>query len=188
MAEAVTFEVAALFWASRNEGRQIQRDLRAAPTAISPLHEQTDMNELLSQYVRLADTCPMPVVAYELGQLFTSLLPKSIKAVEGMFFTPPSLAQKLLHMATEAGTDWHTARILETACGSGAFLQFLLEELICRSGVWEGKTKFRMLKERLVAYEKDPCLAWLAKVLVDAVMLPLAENQHEGCFSQAACV
>ena len=40
----------------------------------------------------------------------------------GAFYTPPAIGQRLLDMATEAGVDWSSARILDPACGGGVFL------------------------------------------------------------------
>ena len=40
----------------------------------------------------------------------------------GAYFTPPALCERLLDMATEAGVDWRTARVLDPAYGGGVFL------------------------------------------------------------------
>lgn len=44
------------------------------------------------------------------------------RADRGAYYTPPALRERLLDLATAAGVDWRSARVLDPACGGGAFL------------------------------------------------------------------
>ena len=56
------------------------------------------------------------------GVIYTTALPETFRAAHGIFYTPPELADRLIVMAEDAGVDWKTQRILDPACGGGAFL------------------------------------------------------------------
>ncbi|MGH7966236.1 MAG: HsdM family class I SAM-dependent methyltransferase, partial [Candidatus Binatia bacterium] len=75
-----------------------------------------------ADFGRGAATLPRPLAAYLISSLYTSLLPSKIRSELGMFFTPPALVERLLDLAENAGVDWTSARIIDPACGGGAFL------------------------------------------------------------------
>ena len=52
--------------------------------------------------------------------IYTAMMPRRVRSELGAYYTPPALCERLLDMATEAGTDWATARVLDPACGGGA--------------------------------------------------------------------
>ena len=60
--------------------------------------------------------------SYVIGVLYTAMMPDGFRAQQGAYYTPPALCEGLLDMATEAGVDWRSARVLDPACGGGAFL------------------------------------------------------------------
>ena len=62
------------------------------------------------------------MAAYLIGTTYTVMLPEEYRGQYGVFYTPPSLASRLLDLSEKAGTNWRTARILDPACGGGAFL------------------------------------------------------------------
>ena len=39
-----------------------------------------------------------------------------------MYYTPPSLSEYFLEIVSSTGINWKTARVLDPACGGGAFL------------------------------------------------------------------
>ena len=60
--------------------------------------------------------------SHQIGMIYTVMMPDKLRAELGAYYTPPVLCERLLDMATEAGVDWRSARILDPACGGGAFL------------------------------------------------------------------
>ena len=60
--------------------------------------------------------------AFQLSACYTAMLPDSLRSEWGAFYTPPPLTSRLMELAEEAGTDWCKARVLDPACGGGAFL------------------------------------------------------------------
>ena len=59
---------------------------------------------------------------HAIGLTYTGMLPPAYRASRGIFYTPPQLTARLLDQATATGIDWTTCRVLDPACGGGAFL------------------------------------------------------------------
>ncbi|TPM94691.1 N-6 DNA methylase [Mesorhizobium sp. B2-1-3A] len=71
---------------------------------------------------RAAADLPIESAAFQLSACYTAMLPQDLRSAWGAFYTPPALTQRLMDLATEAGVYWQTARVLDPACGGGAFL------------------------------------------------------------------
>jgi adenine-specific DNA-methyltransferase len=69
-----------------------------------------------------AGKLPIENAAFQLSACYTAMLPEAIRSEWGAFYTPPALTARLMELAEEAGTDWCKARVLDPACGGGAFL------------------------------------------------------------------
>jgi adenine-specific DNA-methyltransferase len=114
--------------------------------------------------------------AYEISSLYAAMLPEETRARYGVFFTPPALVDRLLHLASEAGCDWEHARVVDPACGGGAFLAPVAYRMVARlreRGYCAADIQASII-ERLRGVEIDPFLAWMAQVFVDVAVLELA--------------
>src|SRR5439155_10026207 len=60
--------------------------------------------------------------SYLIGVTYAAMLPDETRSRLGVYYTPPGLTGRLLDMATFAGVDWTSCRVLDPACGGGAFL------------------------------------------------------------------
>ena len=110
---------------------------------------------------------------YTIGALYTGMMPAGVRARLGAYYTPPALCERLLDMATEAGVDWRTARVLDPACGGGAFLAPVarrMAERLKENGVGAALEE---IQRRLSGFERDPFAAWMSQVFLDAVLLDL---------------
>jgi adenine-specific DNA-methyltransferase len=111
---------------------------------------------------------------YELGRLYTALLPAAYRARLGVYYTPPELTERLLDQATAAGLDWATCRVLDPACGGGAFLGPAARRMLAalRRGHPELSPALARanVAARLHGYEIDPFAAWISRAAVDAVL------------------
>ncbi len=114
--------------------------------------------------------------AYAIGSLYTTLLPEPFRSRHGIFYTPPALVECLLVMAEEAGVDWRTARVLDPACGGGAFLIAVAARM---SRALEGAEPAIILQSigaRLRGFDVDPFGAWLAGSMLGIALEPLARD------------
>src|SRR5262249_328478 len=103
------------------------------------------------------------------------LLSEAVRAELGAFYTPMALVSRLLDRATESGTDWKVARILDPAAGGGAFL--LQAALRMRAALSDCEPAFvaAQIGARLVGFEIDPCAAAIAQFALDIALADLTE-------------
>lgn len=114
--------------------------------------------------------------AYAIGLTYTGMLAPTYRASYGVYYTPPQLTARLIAQATEAGIDWKKARILDPACGGGAFLAPVASRILEALPEVEPKILVKNIGERLRGFEIDPFAAWLSQVTLDAVMLPVCRR------------
>ncbi len=109
---------------------------------------------------------------FVVGCLYTELLPDQWRSEHGIYFTPPLVADKLIEMVTTDGIDWAEARVLDPACGGGAFLAPIAKrKLQALAGANADKVR-RCLSQTLKGYELDPFSGWISQVILDIVTLP----------------
>lgn len=141
-----------------------------APTDISgvPCRAKTEAAEL----GRDLATLPLIEANALLGRLYTQALPASLRAVQGIYYTPPALVDRLLHKAEAAGHDWRTGRAIDPACGAGAFLLQAAQRMLAANPDIDPAIALANVASRLRGWEIDPVAAWLAQLTVEAALLP----------------
>ena len=114
--------------------------------------------------------------AYLLGNMYTMLLPNSYRANNGIYYTPPMLAERLLDLLAAEGADWAKANILDPACGGGAFLVTVANRMLGDYRIKElpAETKLSHLEQHLAGIEIDKFAGWLTQVLLDIIVYPEA--------------
>jgi adenine-specific DNA-methyltransferase len=109
---------------------------------------------------------------YQIGLTYTTLLPPHHRARLGIYYTPPTLTARLTDQATAAGVDWSHCRVLDPACGGGAFLTPVAQRILDALPDSSPQTLIDNIATRLRGYEIDPFAAWLTQVALDAMLLP----------------
>ena len=107
---------------------------------------------------------------YLIGVLYTGLMPAGFRARQGACYTPPALCERLLDMATEAGIDWRSARVLDPACGGGAFLAPVARRMAESLRDSDAAAALESIQRRLHGFERDPFAAWMSQVFLDAAL------------------
>ena len=108
--------------------------------------------------------------AHLAGTIYTTALPETYRATHGIFYTPPQLADRLLLMAEEASIDWSKARVLDPACGGGAFLLPVALRMVAALKRSNPSFILQQLGARLHGFELDPFGAWLAQVALELAL------------------
>ena len=72
--------------------------------------------------------------SYLISVTYTAMLPDEMRSRLGAYYTAPPLAERLVAMATGAGVDWKTCRVLDPACGGGAFLSAVAAPMVNAAG------------------------------------------------------
>jgi adenine-specific DNA-methyltransferase len=116
--------------------------------------------------------------SYELGNIYTSILPDSMRSGQGIFYTPPALTQRLLKITESAGVKWQTARVIDPACGGGAFLTPVALKMAASLAGRPAADIIQHIETHLKGYEIDPFGAWLTQVFVAAALKDLLRDAH----------
>lgn len=145
-----------------------------SPAEVAPLSEP--VAAIADSIGYAAALCPPENAAYAIGLTYTGMLPQTFRAKNGIYYTPPPLTARLIEQAGEAGVDWARARVLDPACGGGAFLAPIARRILdALSDVTPG-ILVKNIANRLRGFEIDPFAAWLSQVTLDAVMLPVCRK------------
>ncbi len=120
-----------------------------------------------------AATSPPLHAGYLLSSLYTVMLPERMRSTLGAYYTPPVLVERLLDMVTEAGFDWEKGRILDPACGGGAFLAPVAVRMLRSLDATDPAFVLRNIATKLHGFEIDPFAAWVSMVLLEATLLPV---------------
>jgi len=105
--------------------------------------------------------------AFELGNLYTSMLPTGMRSDNGVFYTPPALTRRLLNMCVEAGVNWSKASVVDPACGGGAFLAPVAIEMVKTLSSEDADTLLSHIETHLKGFEIDPFAAWLTQLFLE---------------------
>jgi len=114
--------------------------------------------------------------AYLVSATYTAMLPDSARARLGAYYTPPPLADRLVSMATKAGVKWQTCRVLDPACGGGAFLAAVAQLLVATALGKSAREVILDLASRLRGFEIDSFAGWLSQVFLEATLMPLCHS------------
>lgn len=141
--------------------------------SISPLHLalsfelDAETRDLASKIGQLAAALPICEASYQLSATYTILLPESLRGALGIYYTPPALTERLLDMAEAAGINWKTARVLDPACGGGAFLLPVAQRLRTLMPTATPKQLLDKIARQLRGFEIDPFAAWMTQAWLE---------------------
>lgn len=95
-----------------------------------------------------------------LGEAFEALINPRIKGEKGQFFTPPQVVRMAVTMTDPRIDD----RILDPACGSGAFLVETVRKIIGDESIQDKEKKIaRFVKDNVYGIDFDPRLVKIAR-------------------------
>ena len=165
------------------------RMLPAAPGGNWPLHElppEIDLSSLSEEAGELARSVGRAAAGldvvdahYRIGLLYTAMMPARLRTRLGAYYTPPALCERLLDMATAGGVDWSTARVLDPACGGGAFLSPVARRMAESLKDCSARIAVRNIQSRLRGLELDPFAAWMSRVFLDVTLRDLCDQAGE---------
>lgn len=152
----------------------VPQELRAPlqPFDTEPLPEAAAA--LAETIGRTAANFDAETAAYHIGLTYTGMLPVEHRGQYGIFYTPPILTARLIDQVTAADIDWAKCRVLDPACGGGAFLAPIAQRIVDELKDCSPKFLMQSIGNRLRGYEIDPFGAWLSQITLDAVVLPIS--------------
>ena len=165
------------------------RRLQAAPGQRWPLRDpppEIDLSSLPEEAEELAQSIAgaaagLDVIEahYQIGLLYTAMMPGRLRTRLGAYYTPPALCERLLDMSAECGIDWSTARVLDPACGGGAFLSPVARRMAGSLKNCSARIAVRNIQSRLHGLELDPFAAWMSQVFLDITLRDLCDQAGE---------
>ncbi len=145
------------------------RALRPSPScALRSLDRET--LAVAAALAELAATRPVEEASYLIGSTYAGMLPEDYRSKHGVFYTPPTVVRRLLDLASAAGVDWERCRVLDPACGGGAFLGPVAQRMISSLKGCDRRVLLRNLTNRLVGFEIDAFAAWMSLIFLDATL------------------
>lgn len=135
------------------------------PAPIIPLE-----SSLAEEMGSLAKALDLQMAGYLIGTTYTVMLPDDFRGKYGVFYTPPALVERLLDLAEQAGVDWTTARVVDPACGGGAFLAPVAQRMVSALSHLSPRERLAHIESHLQGFEIDPFSAWISQVFVEIVL------------------
>jgi adenine-specific DNA-methyltransferase len=171
-------EVVRTYWI---ETQRRYRDPWPLPAAGLPAGRRLDEPALsLARRMGLAGAGLDPCTAsYLIGVLYTATIPEETRSRWGSYYTPPGLTRRLLELATEAGVDWNRCRVIDPACGGGAFLAPVAAKIASASAHRPARRVVRAIGERLRGFEVDPFAAWTSQVFLEVAVMEVCRQAGE---------
>ena len=150
--------------------------LRTLPDGVEIAPISTEASGLAQRIGAAAAQLDPLEAGYLVGVLYTTLMPRNARAKLGAYYTPPALCERLLDMATDAGVDWASARVLDPACGGGAFLAPVARRMVASHNGLDAHAALRDVQGRLFGFEVDPFAAWISQVVLDVTLSGLCRE------------
>ena len=169
-ARSVVFGVVSAYWKELQSVSDRDWSLRELPSDVRVSLVPADAEEQVESIGRAAARLDVPDASYMIGVLYTGMMPATFRAQLGAYYTPPALCERLLDMATEAGVDWRSARVLDPACGGGAFLAPVARRMVESRRETSPKMALKDVQRRLNGFERDPFAAWMSQVFLDVTL------------------
>jgi adenine-specific DNA-methyltransferase len=107
---------------------------------------------------------------YLISAIYTGMLPDELRSRYGIYYTPPALTRRLIAMATEAGVDWSRCRVLDPACGGGAFMAPAALRMASELKGCEPALILQNVGSRLRGLEIDPFAAWMSQAFLEIAL------------------
>jgi len=158
------------YWESIHSTMEAPRKLPKLFHTIIPSALDSTVQEVARAVGYAASKLNVVEASYQLGNLYTAVLPNSTRSSQGIFYTPPSLTSRLIEISENAGVDWRTARVVDPACGGGAFLAPVALKMVESLNGEDPQTIVDHIETHLQGYEIDPFGAWLSQVFVEVAL------------------
>ena len=175
-ARAVVFGAVSAYWTHVDAVSRRGWALRDVPCETELPVVSEEARELAESIGTAASELEVADASYMIGGLYTGMMPGTFRTQLGAYYTPPALCEWLLDMATDAGVDWGSARVLDPACGGGAFLSPVARRMAEYLRDRRAKAVLSDIQSRLCGFELDPFAAWISQVFLDVTLGDLCDE------------
>lgn len=172
-ARAVVHATIEAYWSCAQQNSPTSWTLAELPIDLECSDISDSAKALARSMGHAAATLDAMEASYLIGVLYTAMMPGKVRSDFGAYYTPPALCDRLLDMATEAGVDWRTSKVLDPACGGGAFLSPVARRMAEQLTDCSARIALKNITGRLKGFELDPFAAWMSHVFLEDALAPL---------------
>lgn len=115
--------------AARELGPKVESAFARAEVCLDLL-DKSGCESGVEEFRRLLRALPIDERHYWAGTLYTLMLPAKIRRSQATYFTPPRVADAVVHLAVESGFDLSEGDVLDPAAGGAAFLSTLAGRMV----------------------------------------------------------
>ena len=169
-AQIIIIKIVSAYWQELQARSVCHCPLRDPPFDIANASVSDDAKMLAETVGKAVAALDVMNASYMVGMLYTGMMPTKLRAELGAYYTPPALCERLLDMATRAGVDWQSARVLDPACGGGAFLSPVARRMVEIFKGCSAKIVLKNIQRQLHGFELDPFAAWISQVFLDITL------------------
>jgi len=127
-------------------------------------------NPLATKMGKIARQMDFDWAAYLIGTTYTVMLPEDFRKKNGVYYTPPALVAHLLNLAEKAGVDWAKAKVVDPACGGGAFIAPVAQRMAQSLAHLTAEARLQHIQEHVRGIEIDTFSAWMSCVFLDEIL------------------
>lgn len=174
VAQALTGLLVRAYWHQQTGGRS-----RSSPVwRTEAVSGSLQLRERVRRATEVLSGRSVLEASYCIGLLYTDLLPEETRAARGAYYTPPSVAERLLDLAAGEGVDWSTATVLDPSCGGGAFLVPVAARMLAHHRIQALSPADRLahVESHLAGIEIDGFAAWMTRAFLDLLALPVSRE------------
>ena len=167
-ARFIVKEILEFYWNEVTNGVSRIHPLSNFIEYIAPLECNQYRKEILKLSSSISEVS-MLEASFRIGEIYTQKLPKKLRSQHGVYFTPPALTTRLLDNIEKTGFDWGNSKIVDPACGGGAFLAPIalrMKHALKKRGLSDEET-LNHIAFNLRGKELDPFSAWMSQVFLE---------------------
>ncbi|CAM5517202.1 HsdM family class I SAM-dependent methyltransferase [Eoetvoesiella caeni] len=171
LVQAFCVSMACSYWDAVVHAKGQQLKIKSPPFTTEGLDPMA--MKLASEIGSLVTQFPAADAGYLIGSVYTVMLPAATRSTLGAFYTPPSVAERLIDLAMAAGFDPAKHSACDPSCGGGAFLAPVAARMLKAAPAGTPELTLRRINSRLCGSEIDAFAAWMSEVLLEVTLLDL---------------
>jgi adenine-specific DNA-methyltransferase len=131
-----------------------------------------------NKFISQLRTLPLDWAFYVLSNFYATLLPHKYRSDNGIYYTPPPLVNRLIDSISSTNFNWSQARIIDPACGGGAFIVQVIQKVVSETHFTDAVSLEEHLKEHIKGYDIDPFGIWLTTEFLNILLAKWFPDYH----------
>lgn len=177
-AQTFVFNIIEAYWKKIHNKTLNVKSLPALSNHITIRKQDKSVSAIANAIGLAAANLDVLESSYLLGNVYTAILSDTIRSGGGVFYTPPALTGRLIKLVESAGIDWGNAKVIDPACGGGAFLAPLCLKITEALKDKSPKEIINHIQTHVFGLEIDFFGGWLTQVFVEVALKDILEQSE----------